>query len=234
MTALFDEAERKAREITADRAAENFSAAVEAGDRAEAAEQRLREVEAALRYIYDSTAEDGQWEESGVHNFVKAALAPERTVAGQEQPFAWVIPGDDNANANGFLGAMCYKHGEFTKPLYVSPASPLLPGLEPRIDSDIDAGWLPFPSKLHPATRELVLKFAFHLAIKLRKAEQKYGYSDGWKSPDWMDECRAKLREHVEKGDPLDVAAYCAFLHWHRESTAAEISRLKGEGSDHE
>ena len=48
--------------------------------RASTAEQRLREVETALRYLFDSTAEDGQWEESGVHNFVKVALAPERTV----------------------------------------------------------------------------------------------------------------------------------------------------------
>ena len=31
--------------------------------------------ESALRYLFDSTAEDGQWEESGVHNFVKAMLA---------------------------------------------------------------------------------------------------------------------------------------------------------------
>ena len=54
MTALFDEAERKAREITADRAAENFSAAVEAVDRAEAAEQRLREEVAHLSQYSDT------------------------------------------------------------------------------------------------------------------------------------------------------------------------------------
>jgi len=48
------EAERKAREITADRAAENFSAAVEAGDRAEAAEQRLREEVAHLSQYSDT------------------------------------------------------------------------------------------------------------------------------------------------------------------------------------
>src|SRR5690606_15339082 len=51
-------------------------------------------------------------------------------------------------------------------------------------------------------------------------AEKKYGYSDGWASPDWMDECRAKLIEHLGKGDPRDVAAYCAFLWHHGESTA--------------
>jgi len=68
---------------------------------------------------------------------------------------------------------------------------------------------------LHPATADLVRRFSEALAAKLAAAEKKYGYSDGWRSPDWMDECRAKLLEHVAKGDPRDVAAYCAFL-WHR------------------
>jgi DNA repair exonuclease SbcCD ATPase subunit len=36
-----------------------------------------------------------------------------------------------------------------------------------------------------------------------------------------MDECRVKLREHVEKGDPLDVAAYCAFLWYHGQPANA-------------
>jgi hypothetical protein len=39
----------------------------------------------------------------------------------QDEPVAWVIPGDDNANANGFLDAMAYQHGEFTRPLYDRP-----------------------------------------------------------------------------------------------------------------
>ena len=34
----------------------------------------LDRLQKLLRYIYDSTAEDGQWEESGVHNIVKAAI----------------------------------------------------------------------------------------------------------------------------------------------------------------
>lgn len=72
------EAERKAREI-----AERVTFDPEVLERMNAAESRLREVEGVLRYIYDSTAEDGHWEESGVHNLVKAALAPDRTVAGQ-------------------------------------------------------------------------------------------------------------------------------------------------------
>lgn len=72
---------------------------------------------------------------------------------------------------------------------------------------------------LHPQTVDLVRRFSDALAEKLLAAEVKYGYSDGWRSPDWMEECRAKLLEHVAKGDPRDVAAYCAFLWHHGEKT---------------
>jgi hypothetical protein len=64
-------------------------------------------------------------------------------------------------------------------------------------------------------------RFAAALKGKLAAAEKKYGYSDGWAEPDWMQECRAKLVDHIAKGDPRDVAAYCAFLWHHGESTAA-------------
>lgn len=85
-------------------------------------------------------------------------------------------------------------------------------------------GFFPIPAGLHPHTANLVARFAEALAEKLAKAERKYGYSDGWASPDWMDECRAKLMEHVAKGDPRDVAAYCAFLWHHNERTAPVLS----------
>jgi hypothetical protein len=77
------------------------------------------------------------------------------------------------------------------------------------------------PPGLHKSTRNLVIRFAGALAQKLYAAQEKYGYSDGWKSDDWMDECRAKTRHHLEKGDPRDVAAYCAFLWHHGESTVS-------------
>ncbi len=73
---------------------------------------------------------------------------------------------------------------------------------------------------LHPKTHLLVANFADALAEKLLMAQRKYGYTDAWVESNWMDECRAKLREHIEKGDPLDVAAYCAFLWYHGESTS--------------
>lgn len=80
--------------------------------------------------------------------------------------------------------------------------------------------WLTSGSELHSRTVNLVVRFARALASKLAAAEAKYGYSDGWASPAWMDECRAKLMEHIAKGDPRDVAAYCAFLWHHGASTA--------------
>ena len=42
-------------------------------------------------------------------------------VRDKPEPVAWVLPGDDNARADGFLDAMAWKGGEFTKPLYASP-----------------------------------------------------------------------------------------------------------------
>ena len=70
------------------------------------------------------------------------------------------------------------------------------------------------PVALHHDTADLVNRFSQAMREKLAKAERKYGYSNLWANCDWMDECRAKLVEHLHKGDPLDVANYCAFL-WH-------------------
>lgn len=84
-------------------------------------------------------------------------------------------------------------------------------------------------NSLHPATQDLVRRFSAALSEKLAAAQQKYGYSDGWMRSDWMDECRQHLRAHVEKGDPRDVAAYCAFLWHHGESTATQMSRDGGK-----
>jgi hypothetical protein len=83
--------------------------------------------------------------------------------------------------------------------------------------------WITDGVKLNANTAHLVLRFARALAEKLARAEVKYGYADGWLQHDWMDECRTRLIEHLGKGDPRDVAAYCAFLWHHGESTAAPV-----------
>ncbi len=71
------------------------------------------------------------------------------------------------------------------------------------------------PPRLHPASKALVQGFAAALAEKLRAAELKYEYSDGWKTESWEEECRQHMHDHVAKGDPRDVAIYCAFM-WAR------------------
>lgn len=73
---------------------------------------------------------------------------------------------------------------------------------------------LEMPAELDHDTQLLVLAFAGALAGKLHAAQLKYGYTNGWAAPDWLEACREQLVLHVAKGDPLDVAAYCAFL-WH-------------------
>lgn len=114
-----------------------------------------------------------------------------------------------------------------------APNTPTAPAQDARWWSPPDSfakNWLTNGAALHPLTINLVVRFARALAAKLAAAEVKYGYSDGWRSADWMDECRAKLAEHVAKGDPRDVAAYCAFLWHHGESTAATPSTQSSEG----
>lgn len=82
------------------------------------------------------------------------------------------------------------------------------------------------PEGLNPETTDLVLRFASALADKLYKSEQKYGRSTDWMKDDWYDDCLQSLLEHIEKGDPKDVAAYCAFM-WHHgwETKVAQPSQ---------
>lgn len=80
------------------------------------------------------------------------------------------------------------------------------------------------PEGLHPDTADLVIRFATALAEKLHRAEQKYGHANGWKADGWYDECLQQLWEHIEKGDPRDVAAYCAFM-WHHGWVTTDYDR---------
>lgn len=80
---------------------------------------------------------------------------------------------------------------------------------------------LELPEGLHPDTRRLVHDFAKALGDKLHRAEKKYGYSNGWLATDWEDKCRSNMLAHIGKGDPLDVAAFCAFMWLHRWPTIA-------------
>lgn len=87
-----------------------------------------------------------------------------------------------------------------------------------------------FPKELHPETRKLVINTAHALAVKLNKAQEKRPNAPiGWKLHPWRDECRALLLAHIEKGDPLDVMAYAAFMHYHGWSTAKPAPEITPE-----
>lgn len=77
-------------------------------------------------------------------------------------------------------------------------------------------GRIILPRGLHPLTGQLVVAMANALALKLLRAQVKYGHQAEWSDHRWMPACRAALREHMVKGDPLDVIAYAAFLWWHK------------------
>lgn len=75
------------------------------------------------------------------------------------------------------------------------------------------------PVDLHPETKALIRVFASAMAAKLRKAELKYGYENSWQDPHCVEGLQQSLLAHISKGDPLDVANYCAFLWWHQAAT---------------
>ena len=64
-------------------------------------------------------------------------------------------------------------------------------------------------------TEKLVDDFASALKAKLLASQRKYGWSDNWSAENWREACQSELLRHLGKGDPVDVAAYCAFLWFH-------------------
>lgn len=77
-------------------------------------------------------------------------------------------------------------------------------------------------SERDDALSDLVARFSAALLEKLREAEKKYEWNDGWTDPNWESDCQQKLAEHIKKGDPRDVAAYAAFCWHHKWSTAPD------------
>ncbi len=77
-----------------------------------------------------------------------------------------------------------------------------------------------FGSELNKDTNELINDFSTALKAKLLIAQEKYGFTNNWLNGDWETDCQAQLMEHIYKGDPLDVAAYCAFKWFHNWETS--------------
>jgi len=83
-------------------------------------------------------------------------------------------------------------------------------------------------NKYEPSnTEKLVVGFARALLVKLQKKEQKFG--DSWMKQ-WGLECVRELCRHVMKGDPVDVAAYCAFCWHHHWSTTPPMNGYGDQG----
>lgn len=85
------------------------------------------------------------------------------------------------------------------------------------------------PPGLHPDTQKLVADFSTDLAEKLYKAQLKYGYDADWKQDNWSMQCLAHFHQHIAKGDPRDVAAYCAFMWYHDWKTEPATAPLMPE-----
>lgn len=77
------------------------------------------------------------------------------------------------------------------------------------------------PAELHPDTQNLAANFCTALAEKLYGAQLKYGYDADWKQDGWHTQCLEHFHQHIAKGDPRDVAAYCAFMWYHGWKTSA-------------
>ena len=94
----------------------------------------------------------------------------------------------------------------------------------------VDGSYVPpevlvaMPEDLHHDTRQLIMDTANSMAKKLYKAQEKYGYTNGWRVPAegedtgdgrnfrTREECLQALFHHLEKGDPIDCINYLAFM----------------------
>lgn len=85
------------------------------------------------------------------------------------------------------------------------------------------------PAELHPDTQNLVADFSTALAEKLYKAQLKYGYGADWKKDGWATQCLSHFHQHIAKGDPRDVAAYCAFMWYHGWKTESVLGPVVPE-----
>lgn len=80
-----------------------------------------------------------------------------------------------------------------------------------RSHADIP-GWYEAHSRQDEVDNNAVHRFSKAMRLKLAQARDK-GRS-GWNSTEVTDQMLSDaLRAHVEKGDPVDVANFCMFLH---------------------
>lgn len=93
---------------------------------------------------------------------------------------------------------------------------------EPAMGSDgMEHFTVKLPEGLARSTQYLIVDTAQALGNKLLAAQNKRKADPvGWMRNDWEDDCRAGLMHHIQKGDPRDVMAYAAFMHYHGWKTS--------------
>lgn len=87
------------------------------------------------------------------------------------------------------------------------------------------------PDNLSEGVQKQMQSFATALASKMFMAEVKFRAEHGhdfdvdeWREAHWKDQCLAGFKEHLAKGDPIDIAAYCLFMHYHGWSTTEAVA----------
>lgn len=109
------------------------------------------------------------------------------------------------------------------KPLGRKAWTLLLPGFDEVRWVDVSAIGPQPPSAAHPDDAA-VDQFAVLMKDKLARARERG--KGGWQDPAWpAEDISRQLREHVDKGDPVDVANYAMFLALRCESIAPPNQR---------
>lgn len=54
------------------------------------------------------------------------------------------------------------------------------------------------------------------LYFELRRAKEKYGYTDGWIRNDWHDELIVNLRDHIQRNKTIGAIAFLGFAWYHK------------------
>lgn len=82
----------------------------------------VREMEASDAPVWYGVDEASAWA-NGFNDAAKKVIEYITTIAAQPpvEPYAWVVPGDDQSRPSGSIDAMAWREGEFTKPLYAQP-----------------------------------------------------------------------------------------------------------------
>ncbi|ENB2029918.1 hypothetical protein ABHE73_000045 [Salmonella enterica] len=141
-----------------------------------------------------------------------------KSVENYQSTQAWYEENPDNPSAEQDMDAAAGEIEKLIKQYGVLIVLNLLDEideLQERRKADSAPSAPVMPAELHPDTQNLVANFSTALAEKLYKAQLKYGYDADWKQDGWATQCQSHFHQHIAKGDPRDVAAYCAFMWYH-------------------